>query len=467
MNSSFYPDSFSAFKKDLKKAEFQVITSEEASILFEEYKRTWSYEKLNEFIMHHAKYVLSYCLKNVSEHQKKTLNWDIMDLIQEWMVGMLIAAERYDTDKSQFLTYATYRIKVKINNFISTVWNASWLNSKDYTNSTAKAFYLFNDAQKKIGENLTMEDIAQTLWIKASTLQEKISAHSYNIIQLDSPVKKDDDSLSRGEVLQLNDKKEGSIDKELYNIVLQEMRYNLSIREYNIIKMYYLEHHTLEEISEKFDLTRERIRQIEETALWKILVAIGEKYEDVNIDLESKRILRSKEKRNKAEAVRQIAKEIIRKKAKKQRNWTQEQKAEYVLEQTKLAKINQLNLSIDEMDAICDRCISWNQQSNYTIGLKKIFDIAHYDPRISFIGTPRENIWFYDIDDGKEFFLRYLKQKSKLTSVLWIYDFIVNYYTSDDKNQLMHSLGFDNIDAFIEKKEEALRYIISIPWINS
>ncbi|PTT74654.1 MULTISPECIES: sigma factor-like helix-turn-helix DNA-binding protein [unclassified Chryseobacterium] len=57
------------------------------------------------------------------------------------------------------------------------------------------------------------------------------------------------------------------MNKEIHAIVLKEMRLNLSIREYNIVKMHYLDHSTQDEIAAVYGCSRERIRQIEEIAL--------------------------------------------------------------------------------------------------------------------------------------------------------------------------------------------------------
>ena len=111
--------------------------------------KTGDKEKRDELILRHVNYVLYYCRNNISSYKLYTHNGDYMDIVQEGITGLLIAAHRYNPDKAAFLTYARYYIKVVIDNYLATIGNKSPFNTKDQVGAAVQAYHLLNSTQNE------------------------------------------------------------------------------------------------------------------------------------------------------------------------------------------------------------------------------------------------------------------------------------------------------------------------------
>ncbi|MCF2221092.1 hypothetical protein H9Q08_17535 [Chryseobacterium sp. PS-8] len=154
--------------------------------------------------------------------------------------------------------------------------------------------------------------------------------------------------------------------------------------------------------------------------------------------------------------------ETQRKELKKQSRLSAQMKAKYVLEQLDKARINALNLSIDDIHGLCLYYIG-NDQNMYESSehIETLFKIAKYDHRISFITSK----WEYqpriyrNTSDEKEFFDWFFEQKSD-TVPLHISEFIRKYYETEDKHSLLDG---GSIDELIQKRDHYLKLFFEIP----
>ena len=196
------------------------------------------------------------------------------DLINEGNLGLIKAAKRFDETKGfKFISYAVWWIRQSI---LSAVADQSRIVRLplNQVGSLSKIRQASSKLEQQFERVPTPEELAEDL----ETTVEKISdslANSGRHISFDAPFIDGEDNT----LLDVMENKEaGTTDSTLITDSLsQEIRRSLSIlaeREREVIVLFFgLDKgapHSLEEIGEKFNLTRERVRQIKDKALMRL-----------------------------------------------------------------------------------------------------------------------------------------------------------------------------------------------------
>ena len=196
------------------------------------------------------------------------------DLIQEWNVGLIKAIEKFDPEKDfKFSTYATRWIKQSITKAIADMSKHVRIpvHLIDEISAYNKASSLLF---QKLGREPNSKEIADHLWFplkKINKLEEVI----YGNISLDSDVGEDGSKDKLGDMIP--DTKTATPDQVAETSALRTNLDNilkmLDEREAKIIKMRYGidgPKYTLEQVGEEFDVTRERVRQVEQKVIQKL-----------------------------------------------------------------------------------------------------------------------------------------------------------------------------------------------------
>lgn len=196
------------------------------------------------------------------------------DLIQEWNVGLIKAIEKFDPEKDfKFSTYATWWIKQSITKAIADMSKHVRIpvHLIDEISSYNKASSLLF---QKLGREPNSKEIADYLGFplkKINKLEEVI----YGNISLDSDVGEDWSKDKLGDMIP--DTKTATPDQVAETWALRTNLDNilkmLDEREAKIIKMRYGidgPRYTLEQVWEEFDVTRERVRQVEQKVIQKL-----------------------------------------------------------------------------------------------------------------------------------------------------------------------------------------------------
>ena len=252
---------------------YEILSREEEAKYAQEYRDSGDLQSARKLITANLKFVV----KIAMEYRNYGLN--LMDVIQEGNLGLMQAVTKFDpTKRYRLISYGVWWIRAYIQNFIMKNWSLVKIGT---TQGQRKLFYKIRSAKSLYNSgNLSLEEYYQKLStdLKVSIkeikeMDQRMGGKDYS---LDEEIKSEEkqtriEFLPSGADSQEDIVIESEQRKELESS-LKEAIETLNERESFIIKNRLLSDNqvTLEKLGKKFKISRERVRQIEKTAIKKI-----------------------------------------------------------------------------------------------------------------------------------------------------------------------------------------------------
>lgn len=257
-----------------KISNYPVLSREEEYELAVRHREHGDLEAARKLIVSNLKFVVRVA------NEYKNYNVNMMDIIQEGNIGLMKAVRGFDPTKGyRLISYAVWWIRAYIQNHVMKTWSLVKVGTNQ---SQRKLFYKLRSTKNRIeaggaeiGEDVYSE-IARELDVPDSQVAEMDRIMSKKDLSLDANVKGDAkhtylDTLGDGSSDQ-EQFVENSQTRPLLKRKIEEALENLKDRERYIIERRILADspETLEKLSGRFGISRERVRQIEKNALDKI-----------------------------------------------------------------------------------------------------------------------------------------------------------------------------------------------------
>jgi RNA polymerase primary sigma factor len=239
---------------------------------------------LKRFIEGNLRFVISVAKQHISSSPGEKFD----DLVGAGNVGLLKAAHRFDVTRGfKFISYAVWWVRQSIMEHVNE--NSKHirlpLNKTTIINKVKRATSTLEQRLQRHPSAYEIAEYMNELALEKESKEpeqtqesiEEILAIGGSYFSLDVPIGEEGDNTTLHDIIPGQseyDVNQTMKQKDLQDTLLKVMKKKLSPREQDIIGYFFgafgKEQRTLDEISEKMDLTRERVRQIKEQALRKM-----------------------------------------------------------------------------------------------------------------------------------------------------------------------------------------------------
>lgn len=215
-------------------------------------------------------------------HEYRNYGLKLADLVQEGNIGLMHAVKKFDPYKGyRLISYAVWWIRAYIQNYIIKSWSLVKIGT---TQAQRRLFFKLGQAKKRLAElsekRPEFAEIAETLGVRPEEIAEMDLRMNQRDLSLDVSVGEDGESTHMDYLTYDGEDQETAlIRKEEMSLVQQNITRaltELNEKESFIIKNRVMADNplTLQEIGDRYKITRERARQIEKQALRKLGLAI-------------------------------------------------------------------------------------------------------------------------------------------------------------------------------------------------
>ena len=259
--------------------QFGILSKDEIYHEFEQYEKTKDNKHIQKIILHHLRYVVHVA--------KKYTSYDgisIQDLVQEGNIGLMKGIKKFDykkakLDKTGLISFVINDIKGYMLEFVvKSIGLVKSITSKDHRKIffNKRKFFSYPRPLTDITINQIHKEMNLIYKKSVREMEERLSIKNLSIHEDSS---NDNDSFNNIDALQITSNTQNSLDDNYYNDKAYESKKALDVyldvldeREKDIISKRWLldEKSTLHDLSLVYNVSKERIRQIEKMALLKM-----------------------------------------------------------------------------------------------------------------------------------------------------------------------------------------------------
>ncbi|KFO67080.1 RNA polymerase sigma 70 [Smithella sp. SCADC] len=255
---------------------FPLLTAEEEFKLAVQLKKYGNVEAAEKLIVSNLRFVVKIA------HEYRSYGFKLADLIQEGNVGLIHAVKKFDPYKGyRLISYAVWWIRAYIQNYLIKSWSIVKIGT---TQAQRKLFFKLNQTKRELEtlskKNPEFSEIATSLGVKNSEVAEMDVRMGSRDVSLNEFIKDEGDNAHIDFLTYEGDDQEVSLikdeEKSLVRRDIAGALAKLNERESYIIlnRVMADDPQTLQEIGIKYNISRERARQIEKQALKKIQLAL-------------------------------------------------------------------------------------------------------------------------------------------------------------------------------------------------
>lgn len=255
-----------------------LLTSDEEYVLAKQWREDGNKKAVEKIVTSHLRLVTKIA------QGYRGYGLPISDLVAEGHVGVMQAMRHFDPERGfRFSTYAMWWIKASIQEYILNSWSLVKLGT---TSAQKRLFFKLRSLKQKLGvhqlDPQQIKDIAEKMSVRPEDvvqMEERMSGMDHS---LNAPLKEGNDSESEW-IDWLSDERENQEHTLIQTNELEKRRHllnkaldALTDRERKIFydRRLHEPPFTLDELSHKYDISRERVRQIELKAFTKLQKAI-------------------------------------------------------------------------------------------------------------------------------------------------------------------------------------------------
>jgi RNA polymerase sigma-32 factor len=275
-------DSFVEYLRKIQK--FAILTKEEEEFHTKNYYENSDNNSARILVESHLRLVVKIA------GRFKNYGLPIIDLVQEGNLGLIQALKKFQPSKGfRFSTYAMWWIRAFIQDFVLRSWSLVKIGT---TNAQKKLFFNLHKIKKRLGihqssnsiDDVNIKKIAETLNVDCKEVRDMDSRLSQGDYSLNHQIYNDEnDNIEIGDLMESNDESQEQIaitnqDQLQKKQIFAQAFSKLDSRQQDILQKRHLNENvsTLEDLSQLYKVSRERIRQIEENAIKKIKKEIVE-----------------------------------------------------------------------------------------------------------------------------------------------------------------------------------------------
>jgi RNA polymerase sigma-32 factor len=270
----FTPDSFNHYMAQINR--FALLSREEEISLARRYQLEGDIEAAHRLITSNLRFVV----KVANEYRNYGVK--LLDLVQEGNIGLMMAVKKFDPERGiRLISYAVWWIRAYIQNFILKSWSLVKIGT---TQAQKKLFFKLNQTKAALMRLTGREDdaeIAEHLDVRTSEVTEMSSRLRARDASLDLELVEGNDYTLLSTLADERENQEqllaGKEQQHAARGMAEKALASLNSREQQIIQARILDDEplTLQELADRFGVSRERVRQLEQNALKKMKGALA------------------------------------------------------------------------------------------------------------------------------------------------------------------------------------------------